>query len=99
MRVLKFKVSGQTLEPVDIPSDIVPGTKGYLRCEFSTLGESAWTGCDLIAEFNNSEAVRVRNGRCAIPDSISSRSIFKVKLYGIRGSGYRVVTNDLIVKL
>lgn len=99
MKVLKFKVSGQSLVPVDIPEDIAPGTRGYLRCEFDVSGESAWTGCSLIAEFNGDEAVMVRNGRCNIPDSIASRTIFKVKLYGLRGKRYRIVTNDVVVKL
>lgn len=99
MKVLKFKVSGQSLVPVDIPDDIVPGTRGYLRCEFDASSDSSWAGCTLIAEFNESEAMMIRNGRCSIPDSISARSIFKIRLYGIRGKSYRIVTNNVTIKL
>lgn len=99
MRVLKFKVSGQTLEPIEIPNGIVPGTKGYLRCEFDVSSDSSWAGCTLIAEFNESEAMMIRNGRCSIPDNISARSIFKIRLHGIRGKSYRIVTNNVTIKL
>lgn len=98
MRVLKFKVSGQTLEPVEIPKDLNPGSEGYLKCKFDT-NDKSWTGCKLIAEFNRNEASIVSGGVCLVPDSISSRPLFKVRLHGIRGSKYKIVTNDVIVRL
>lgn len=98
MRVLKFKVSGQTLEPVEIPDDLNPGSEGYLQCKFDT-NDNSWAGCKLIAEFNRNEAAYVIGGVCLVPDSISSRPIFKVRLHGVRGSKYRIVTNDVIIRL
>lgn len=98
MRVLKFKVSGQTLEPVEIPDDLNPGSEGYLKCKFD-INDNSWVGCKLIAEFNRKEASSVNGGVCLVPDTISSRPLFKVRLHGIRGNKYRIVTNDVIVRL
>ena len=58
MKTLQFKVSGQTLNVIDIPMDLVKGTRNYLQCAFSFDG-AEWSGCKVVAEFGDGRAVPI----------------------------------------
>lgn len=98
MSVLKFKVSGQSLTSLGSSSENIAGTKGYLTCNFDT-NDSAWIGCQIIAEFNEKEAVLVRNKNCKVPDEYANRPIFSIRLHGIRGRNYHILTDKAYVEL
>ena len=96
MRTLQFRVSGQRLEAVDIPTDLVKGTRNYLQCAFSFEG-SDWNGCKVVAEFGGGYAAPVVNQMCMVPDEAAVRQYFKLHLIGVRDS-YLITTNEVIIK-
>ncbi len=96
MKELKFKVSGQRLEGVDIPTDLIAGTKGYLHCTFSFEGTD-WNNCKVVAEFEDDLAVPVINHICQVPVEASARPYFKFRLIGVNDD-YLINTNKIIVK-
>ena len=49
MRTLVHKVTDQQLSPVGDHSNIVAGSKGYLRARFEFNNE--WDGCTKVASF------------------------------------------------
>lgn len=102
MRILKFIVSGQNIQP-DPSCDfagIFPGTEGYLMASF--LFDDTWSGCGKIAEFRKyytSEPVPVKLTRdaCMIPSDVLTGKTFKVSVVGIR-PGFRIKTDITEVK-
>lgn len=96
MKTLYFKVSGQKLEAVDIPNNLIKGTKNYIQCAFSFEGQD-WTGCKVVAEFNDGLAVPVVDYICDVPDEAAARQYIKFRLIGVKDN-YRIVTNNIIVK-
>lgn len=102
MRVLKFIVEGQIIkrDPNCDFSNLIPGTDGYLKAEFSFSSE--WNGCVKIASFERngkSCAVEVlRDGKtCLIPWRITENPLFKVRVVG-KKDGLRLITNSVLVK-
>lgn len=95
MRTLQFRVSGQKLEAIDIPTDLVKGTRNYLQCAFSFEG-SDWNGCKVVAEFGG-YAAPVINQMCMVPDEAAARQYFKLQLIGVRNT-YLITTNEVVVK-
>ena len=96
MKTLQFRVSGQTLDAIDIPIDLVKGTRNYLQCAFSFEGNE-WMGCKVAAEFGDGQAAPVLNNSCLVPDDSAARQYFKFRLIGVRDD-YKIVTNYSIVK-
>lgn len=95
MRVLKFIVEGQSIkkDPSCDFSGIVPGSKGYLRAEFTF--DSDWNGCGKAVVFENVFDKKNRpiiNGACEIPEEVLRRKMFYVKVAGKR-DGFRIETN------
>lgn len=100
MRTLKFIVSKQTIRP-DPSCDftgIVPGTRGYLRAEFSF--NSDWDGCRKAAVFykyDKQYPAPIKNGACMIPAEALKAKTFAVSVVGER-DGYRITTNKVEVR-
>lgn len=103
MRTLKFIVDDQIIKPdpeCDFNS-LVPGTKGYLRAEFSFSKE--WSNCVKVATFFTPRGVEfspqiIKDGRtCIIPEEILVRRIFKIQVIGKDISGKVMTTNKLEV--
>ena len=100
MRLLKFNIDAQRIQkdPNCDFSNIVAGTKGYLRAQFTFSPE--WQDCLIVASFwrgKSEHAVIVENGECMIPDEVLSGPTFRVSLIGQRGD-YQITTNKEIVR-
>ena len=103
MRTLKFIVKGQiiTQDPNCDFSNLVPGTEGYLRAEFSFSPE--WKGCTKVASFWSAVGDEyppqlLADGKsCVIPAEATQRYAFKIAVVGKSGST-RITTNKVIVK-
>ena len=104
MRTLKFIVENQILkqDPECDFSNLVPGTEGYLRAEFSFSSE--WNGYGKVAAFYSLMGREyppqiLENGRfCMIPAEALKRNIFKVQVYGRSPKSMTLTTNKLEVK-
>lgn len=100
MRVLKFIIDGQKIwqDPSCDFSGIAPGTKGYLKAEFSFSQE--WKGCRKAAVFESlgkEIPIPLINGQCWIPERVLDWKIFSVKIIG-ESEGYRITTNRVEVQ-
>ena len=103
MRVLKFIVDKQIIkqDPNCDFSNLVPGTEGYLRAEFSFSPE--WKGCAKVASFWSAVGdeyppqVLTDGVSCIIPDEATQRYAFKVGVIG-KSATIRLTTNKAIVK-
>ena len=103
MRTLKFVVEGQIIkqDPNCDFTNLVPGTEGYLRAEFSFSPE--WKGCAKVASFWSAVGdeyppqVLADGKSCLIPAEATQRYAFKVGVVGKSGMT-RLTTNTVIVK-
>lgn len=102
MRTLKFIVEGQIIKPdpnCDF-SNLVPGTEGYLRAEFSFSSE--WKGCAKVASFWSAVGdeyppqVLSDGFSCLIPAEATRRYAFRVGIIG-KGSNIKLITNKVAV--
>lgn len=102
MITLKFNVDGQkiALDPTCDTTDLVPGTEGYVKAEFTFSNE--WDGCAKVVAFYSNlgteyEPRILKDGKlCTIPTEALKNSIFKVKVLGQR-TGYTICTNKVSV--
>lgn len=103
MRTLKFIVDGQIIkkDPDCDFSNLVPGTEGYLRVEFSFSPE--WTKCAKVASFWSAvgkeySPQKLSDGRsCMVPSEALEKYAFKIGLHGI-GPDIKLTTNKIAVK-
>jgi hypothetical protein len=103
MRILKFIVNGQSIEkdPNCDFSGLVPGTKGYLKAEFTFSPE--WDGCAKIVGFYSNMGkeyppkILVDGVSCRIPTEALARRVFKVQVIGGGADGYTIKTNKVAV--
>jgi hypothetical protein len=102
MRTLKFIVEDQIIRPdpnCDF-SNLVPGTKGYLKAEFSF--STAWDGFVKVAGFYSVMGREYKpqilsDGKsCIIPADACARPQFKIQILGKRGVDV-LKTNKLTV--
>lgn len=102
MRLLEFKVSGQSLQrqPECDFSHIVANSVGYLRFKFHF--DDDWNGCKKVVVFYKDDkeyAVLLdENDSCDIPTEISKEKRIRFALVGGREDGYRINTNKLGIK-
>lgn len=95
MRILDFNVSGQKLQKnsdCDF-TDIVAGSKGYLRARFEFSTD--WAGCKKVAVFisNGHEyPVAIINNTCDIPAEVLTTRTVKLYVIG-RRPGFEIPTN------
>jgi hypothetical protein len=103
MRTLKFVVNelNLTQDPNCDFSNLVPGTEGYLRAEFSFSPE--WNGCVKVAGFWSAMGVEyppqpLTDGcSCMIPAEALKKQIFKIEILGKRNDGITLKTNRVTV--
>ena len=99
MRNLQFIVDGQTLAKNNDFSNIIRGTKNYLKCSFEFKGTD-WSNCKIAVVFESKElecpvALDI-NRSCLVPEQMSDLPSFKVRLVGRKGN-YQITTNRLLV--
>lgn len=103
MRTLKFIVEGQVIkqDPKCDFTNLVPGTEGYLRAEFSFSSE--WNKCAKVASFWSATGDEyppqaLSDGRsCVIPAEAAKKYAFKIAVLGM-GNGIKLTTNKVAVK-
>lgn len=102
MRTIKFIVNKQTitLDPSCDLSELVPGTSGYVRAEFSFSNE--WDDCKKVVAFYSNLGTEfepkplTNRNVCDIPTEALKKSIFKVRVIG-QNSKYKLTTNKVTV--
>ena len=86
MKVLRVMVHGQSLTKADDFGTIVSGSKGYLRCAFQ-FTDTQWDRVRKIAVFEDGEkeeaVVLDKSGQCDVPDTITNKTFFRVRLVGV----------------
>ena len=100
MRLLEFDVNSQriTKNPQCDFSNIVAGTKNYLKASFTFSSE--WRDCVLVASFwkgGKEYAQFIKNNQCEIPPEVLSGPTFSISITGQRGD-YRITTNRVLVR-
>lgn len=100
MRILSFTVDGQKLSKDGDFSNIIHGSKGYLKCKFSFNGND-WNRHKLIAVFRAKEeeyAVLLRPDRtCMVPDEVTDEPSFKLELVGVLNDE-KITTNKELIE-
>lgn len=80
-------------------SNIVRGSKGYLKCGFNFVGDE-WSKRKIVAVFSTKEiqeyAVIVLQNTCKVPDEITDSDYFKMELIGAKGTN-RIKTNKILI--
>ena len=102
MRTLRFIVDGQIIrkDPDCNFENLVPGTEGYLRAQFSFSRE--WDGCVKVASFwsvmgKEYEPQVLTDGvSCMIPSEALERYSFDICVIG-KKEKYRISTNKVTV--
>ena len=102
MRTLKFIVNKQiiTRDPSCDFSGLVPGTKGYLRAEFTFSSE--WNGCAKVVSFLSAVGEEYKpqvleDGKsCDIPSEALTKRAFKIQVLG-KGENLVLTTNKVVV--
>lgn len=101
MRLLTFNVESQCVhkDPNCDFTNIVAGTKNYLRAKFTFSDE--WRDCVKVASFWRGEkehAVLLNSdGTCDIPSEVLSGATFRVSVTG-QNKDYRITTNKIVVR-
>lgn len=96
MRTLAYKVSDQQLSPIGDHSNIVAGSKGYLKAKFEFNSE--WDGCTKVASFFNNgneyASILDTDESCEIPGEALTSNSFEVSVEG-RKPGYRILSKRI----
>ena len=102
MRVLRFNVNGQiiTKSPNCDFDNIVPGSSGYLKAEFTFSSE--WQGFIKAASFfrngKKCPAVLLNDGKsCVIPAEALTGRRFSISITGKNKKDVRMTTNTVEV--
>ena len=102
MRVLKFIVEDQIIkqDPNCDFDNLIPGTEGYLKAEFSFSPE--WNGCVKVARFysvmgREYDSQILKDGKsCMIPAEALKNRIFKIEVLG-RRENFTLTTNKVAI--
>ena len=102
MRTLKFIVEDQIIkkDPNCDFSNLVPGTEGYIRAEFSFSND--WAGCKKVAAFysilgHEFEPRILEDGKsCLIPKEALQKEKFSIRVIG-RAKNLKIITDKIIV--
>lgn len=103
MRTLKFIVDGQIIkqDPSCDFTNLVPGSEGYLRAEFSFSPE--WNECAKVAAFYSAVGKEypprvLKDGRsCIVPTEALTKYAFKIRVIG-KSKTTKLTTNLIAVK-
>ena len=101
VRTLKFIVDRQIIrqDPACDFSDLIPGTEGYLKAEFSFSPE--WKGCVKVADFQcygieYPPQILADGKTCKIPMEAAAMPYFQIGVLGKR-KGFKITTNKILV--
>ena len=102
MRTLKFIVEDQIIkkDPNCDFSNLVPGTEGYIRAEFSFSND--WAGCKKVAAFYSNlghefELQILEDGKtCLIPKEALQKEKFSIRVIG-RAKNLKIITGKITV--
>lgn len=86
MRDISFKVDGQHLALVSDVSDLIVGSRGYLRVKFEF--DDSWNGYTKAVVFyagGKEEAFFINDDPVPIPDEFTARRTFKMRVIGKNG--------------
>ena len=95
MRTLKFIIEDQIIkkDPNCDFSNLVPGTEGYIRAEFSFSND--WAGCKKVAAFY--AILGHEDGKtCLIPKEALQKEKFSIRVIG-RAKNLKIITGKIIV--
>lgn len=102
MRTLKFIVDGLTIsaDPNCDFDNLVPGTEGYLKAEFSFSPD--WDGYVKVAGFYSAMGVeytpqQIKDNCCMIPADALQKRVFKIKIVGSNGTS-KMQTDKVTVR-
>lgn len=100
MRTLKFNINQQTIKKCGDFSNIVSGSSGYLKCEFSF--DSEWNNLLRVAEFRKSLDGEVYpnpiiNNSCIVPDEVLDGIQWYVNVVG-RNNNEKIATNRVLIR-
>jgi hypothetical protein len=104
MRILVFKVDGQTIYPNSLSElrGLVAGTSGYIKAKF--LFSDDWNGCAKVAAFNSISGEEFEPKKldedniCVIPSKALECHEFDVKVLGKGKEGYTITTRPIRIK-
>ncbi len=102
MRVLQFALKEQKLLKQGDFSGITAGSRGYLKCCFAAE-DNDWRMAKKVAVFGDGVLVKLDgSGECMVPDEMTDRKSFKVKVAGERtlpgGKTVRMMTNAVLIE-
>lgn len=95
MRDISFKVDGQHLALVSDMSDLVVGSRNYLRAKFEF--DDCWDGYTKAVVFyqgDNEQAFFIKDEPVPIPDEIVAHRTFKMRVIG--KNGYTLIPTNKI---
>lgn len=98
MRRLCFIVNGQSLSKSGDFKNLVRGSKGYLKTQFSF--SSDWSGLKKVAIYQNGETTKfepIIRDMAAIPDEIAALNRFYVSVIGVNDET-TITTNKVNVE-
>jgi hypothetical protein len=104
LRVLKFIVNGQNIEPhpnCDFDT-LTPGTEEYVRLYFTFSSE--WNRCVKVVSFwsmlgNEYDPRILKDGiSCTVPTEALSRRAFKFNIIGKRSDGSKITTEKFTIQ-
>lgn len=100
MRTLQFTVEGQMLRKDGDFSNIIKGSKGFLKCRFDFLGRDLMDA-KIIALFERNKkeyAVPVDiDGTCMVPDEVTDEPCYKLRIVGVRDN-CRMYTDSVTIR-
>lgn len=104
MRVLVFKVDGQTIYPNSLSeiSGLVAGTSGYIKAKF--LFSDDWNGCAKVVAFNSVEGEEFEpkaldsENSCYITEEALKYHEFEMRVIGKKNGGYTITTRPIRIK-
>ena len=102
MRTLKFIVEDQIIkkDPNCDFSNLVPGTEGYIRAEFSFSND--WAGCKKVAAFYSilghefEPQILEDSKSCLIPKEALQKEKFSIRVIG-RAKNLKIITDKITV--
>jgi hypothetical protein len=104
MRVLVFKVDGQTIHPNSLSElhGLVAGTSGYIKAKF--LFSDDWNDCVKVAGFESVYGEEFEpqkldeDNSCYIPEKALEYHEFEMKVLGKGMGGYTITTRPIRIK-
>ena len=95
---LEFEVNGQALKWLNSDSQLVKGSRKFIKCVFTVSDELK--EYRKIARFkarSEEEYMPILDGECIVPDNIANYRTFKVSVISMKGEQY-IPTNEVTVR-